>query len=221
MNCRDRPVRAIWQGAFSLPFDAQRRLLQSQKTPFFIFAERRDIALAIKRERKVELLDIYRGQVKNSSALVFTNFRGLSVANLQSLRVRLSETNTGFMVVKNSLLGIALKENGLPSPDSLLSGPNAVAFLGEDIGRGVKSILEWIRVEKVGEVSGALLGNSVLDAKGAEALADLPSKEQVLAQVLGAINAPASTLARMLTAPSASLVRVINAHVEQQNGEAA
>jgi len=206
---------------FSLPFDAQRRLLQPQKTPFYIFAERRDIALAIKRERKVELLDIYRSQVKNSSALVFTNFRGLSVANLQSLRVRLNDTNTGFMVVKNSLLGIALKENGLPSPDSLLSGPNAVAFLGEDIGRSVKSILEWIRVEKVGEISGALLGNSVLDAKGAEALADLPSKEQVLAQVLGVINAPASSLARILTAPSASLVRVINAHVEQQNGEAA
>jgi large subunit ribosomal protein L10 len=177
--------------------------------------------LAIKRERKVELLDIYRTQVKSSSALVFTNFRGLSVANLQSLRVKLSESNTGFMVVKNSLLGIALKENGLPTPDTLLSGPNAVAFVGEDIGRGVKSILDWIKAEKVGEVSGALLGTSVLDPKGAEALADLPSKEQVLAQVLGAINAPASSLARMLTAPSASLVRVINARVEQQSGEAA
>jgi large subunit ribosomal protein L10 len=177
--------------------------------------------LAIKRERKVELLDIYRTQVKKSSALVFTNFRGLSVANLQSLRTRLGETNTGFMVVKNSLLGIALKENGLPSPESLLSGPNAVAFVGEDIGRSVKSILDWIKAEKIGEVSGALLGNSVLDARNAEALAELPSKEQVLAQVLGAINAPASSLARLLNAPSASLARVINAHVEQQNGEAA
>jgi len=177
--------------------------------------------LAIKRERKVELLDIYRTQVKRSSALVFTNFRGLSVANLQSLRTRLGETNTGFMVVKNSLLGIALKENGLPSPESLLSGPNAVAFVGEDIGRSVKSILDWIKAEKIGEVSGALLGNSVLDARNAEALAELPSKEQVLAQVLGAINAPASSLARLLNAPSASLARVINAHVEQQNGEAA
>jgi large subunit ribosomal protein L10 len=173
--------------------------------------------LAIKRERKVELLEIYRTQVKKSSALVFTNFRGLSVANLQSLRTKLGETNTGFMVVKNSLLGIALKENGLPSPESLLSGPNAVAFVGEDIGRSVKSILDWIKAEKVGEVSGALLGNSVLDAKNAEALAELPSKEQVL----GAINAPASSLARLLNAPSASLARVINAHVEQQNGEAA
>jgi large subunit ribosomal protein L10 len=177
--------------------------------------------LAIKRERKVELLDIYRTQVKKSSALVFTNFRGLSVANLQSLRTRLGETNTGFMVVKNSLLGIALKENGLPSPESLLSGPNAVAFVGEDIGRSVKSILDWIKAEKVGEVSGALLGNAVLDAKNAEALAELPSKEQVLAQVLGAINAPASSLARLLNAPSASLARVINAHAEQQNDEAA
>jgi large subunit ribosomal protein L10 len=187
----------------------------------FYFVERRDHALAIKRERKVELLDIYRAEVKKSSALVFTNYRGLSVANLRSLRVKLSETNTDFMVVKNTLLGIALKENGLPQPDSLLSGPNAVAFLGEDIGRGMKGLLDWIKAEKLGEVSGALLGTSVLDAKNAEALADLPTKEQVLAKVLGAINAPASSLASILTAPSASLVRVLNARVEQQSGNAA
>jgi large subunit ribosomal protein L10 len=177
--------------------------------------------LAINRERKTELLEIYRTQLGKSSALLFTNYRGLSVAQLQSLRTKLGETDTGFMVVKNSLLGIALEEQGLPHPDSLLSGTNAVAFVGDDIGRGVKSVLDWIKAEKVGEVSGALLGNSVLDAKNAEALADLPTKEQVLAQVLGAINAPASSLARMLTAPTASLVRVINARVEQQSGEAA
>jgi large subunit ribosomal protein L10 len=186
----------------------------------FYFVERRDVALAIKRERKVELLDIYRAEVKKSSALVFTNYRGLSVANLQSLRVKLGETNTGFMVVKNTLLGIALEENGLPNPDSLLSGPNAVAFVGEDIGRSVKSILDWIKAEKIGEVSGALLGNSVLDAKNAELLADLPSKDQVRAMLLGAINAPASSLARIVSAPTASLARVINAHAEQ-NSEAA
>jgi large subunit ribosomal protein L10 len=177
--------------------------------------------LAIKRERKVELLDIYRGEVQKSTALVFTNYRGLSVANLQSLRVKLRETNTGFMVVKNSLLGIALEESGMPKPESLLVGPNAVAFIGEDIGRGVKGLLDWIKAERIGEVTGAMLGASVLDAKSAEALADLPTKEEILAKVLGSINAPASSLARMLTAPTASLVRVINARVEQQSGEAA
>jgi large subunit ribosomal protein L10 len=173
--------------------------------------------LAIKRERKVELLEIYRDEVKKSSALVFTNYRGLSVAKLQSLRVKLSETNTGFMVVKNSLLGIALKESGLPSPDSLLSGTNAVAFVGEDVGRGMKAILDWIKAEKIGEVSGALLGASVLDAKNAELLADLPSKDQVRAMLLGAISAPASSLARIISAPTASLARVINAHAEQDS----
>jgi large subunit ribosomal protein L10 len=198
-----------------------RRLLHLQKTPFLFCCERRDVALAINRERKTELLEIYRTQLGKSSALLFTNYRGLSVAQLQSLRTKLGETDTGFMVVKNSLLGIALEEQGLPHPDSLLSGTNAVAFVGDDIGRGVKSVLDWIKAEKVGEVSGALLGSAVLDAKNAEALADLPTKEQVLAQVLGAINAPASSLARMLTAPTASLVRVINARVEQQSGEAA
>ena len=177
--------------------------------------------MAINRERKTELLEIYRTQVQNSSVLVFTNYRGMSVAKIQSLRTKLGETDTGFMVVKNSLLGIALEESGLPHPESLLSGPNAVAFVGDDIGRGVKSILDWIKAERVGEVSGAVLGNSVLDAKSAESLADLPSKEEVLAKVLGAFNAPASSLARMLTAPTASLVRVINARVEQQSGEAA
>lgn len=183
----------------------------------FIFAERRDVALAIKRERKVELLDIYRTQLKSSSALVFTNYRGLSVAKLQSLRVKLSETNTGFMVVKNSLLGIALKESGLPQPESLLAGTNAVAFIGEDIGRGMKSILDWIKAEKIGEVTGALLGASVLDAKNAELLADLPSKDQMRAMLLGAISAPASSLARVISAPTSSLARVLNAHVEQSN----
>jgi large subunit ribosomal protein L10 len=187
----------------------------------FIFIERRDVALAINRERKAELLDVYRERVQKSSALVFTNYRGLTVANLQSLRAKLSETGTEFMVVKNSLLGIALKENGLPQPESLLSGPNAVAFVGEDIGRGVKGLLDWIKAERLGEVNGALMGQAVFDAQGAEALADLPTKEQILAQVLGAINAPASNLARILSAPSASLVRVINARVEQQNGNAA
>lgn len=186
-----------------------------------IFCERRDVALAIKRERKVELLDIYRAEVQKSTAMVFTNYRGFSVANIQSLRAKLNETDTSFMVVKNSLLGIALEESGIAKPETLLSGPNAVAFVGEDIGRGVKGLLDWIKAEKIGEVTGSLLGDTVLDVPNTEALADLPTKEEVLAKVLGAINAPASNLARILSAPSASLVRVINAHVEKQNGEAA
>lgn len=176
--------------------------------------------MAINKEKKAELLDVYREQLQRSSALVFTDYRGLSVSKIMSLRAKLSEVDARYMVVKNTLLGKALAEQGLPAPESLLSGPNAVAFLGEDVGRGVKALTDWIKAEKMVTISGALLGQSVLDATNAEALADLPTKDQVRAMLLGAISAPASSLARMLNAPSASLARVINAHVEEQQPSA-
>lgn len=174
--------------------------------------------MAITREKKAELLEEYTKHVKGASALVFTNYRGLDVSKMRALRAKLSESGITYMVTKNTLLGLALTGNDLPAPDQLLSGPNAVAFIGEDVGSGVTALLNWIKAEKVLEISGALMGQSVMDAQSAEALADLPSKTQVLAMVLGAINAPGGSLARMLAAPGASLARVINAYVEKQNG---
>ncbi len=177
--------------------------------------------MAITREKKTELLEEYTKQVKSATALVFTNYRGLDVGKMRALRSKLGESGITYMVTKNTLLGLALKNCDLPAPDELLRGPNAVAFLGEDVGSGVTTLMNWIKAEKVLEISGALLGHSVLNAQNAEALADLPSKAQVLAMVLGAINAPASALARIVAAPGAGLARVINAHVEQQSSSEA
>lgn len=176
--------------------------------------------MAINKEKKAELLDVYREQVRTSTALVFTDYRGLSVSKIKSLRAKLSDVNVRYMVVKNTLLGKALVEQGRPAPESLLSGTNAVAFVGEDVGSSVKALTDWIKAEKMVTISGALLGQSVLDASNAEALADLPTKNEVRAMLLGAIAAPASSLARLLNAPSASLARVINAHVEEQQPSA-
>jgi len=172
--------------------------------------------LAITREKKTELLEEYTKHVQGASALIFTNYRGLNVAQSRSLRAKLNESGVTYMVTKNSLLKLALENSELPAPEAMLTGPNAIAFIGEDIGQGVTALLNWIKAERVElEINGALLGDSVMDGKSAEALADLPTKEQVLAMVLGAINAPASSLARILAAPSSSLARVINAHVEK------
>jgi large subunit ribosomal protein L10 len=181
---------------------------------------REECRLAITREKKTELLEQYKAHIQKSSALIFTNYRGLSVPKIGALRAKLGETGANYVVVKNSLLGLALEQTGLPQPETLLAGPNAVAFIGEDVGRGVTALMDWIKAEKLGEINGALLGSSVLDAPGAEALADLPTREQMLATLLGAINAPAGSLARILNAPSAGLVRVINAYVEKQQGGA-
>jgi len=158
----------------------------------------------------------YEEKIKSSSALVFTNYKGVSVAQLRSLRNKLSETGTTYMVVKNSLFGIALENVDRSKPEDLLAGSNAVAFIGEDIGRGVTALKDWIKAEKIIEISGAMIESSTLSATQADALADLPTKEETLAMVLGTINAPASSLVRMVNAPGSSLARVINAYVEKQ-----
>ena len=174
--------------------------------------------MPLTRNRKVELIESYKTALSESSAVIFTNYKGVSVARINSLRATLKESNSSYLVVKNTLLGIAYEQLGRKVPTELLDGQNAVAFIGEDIGKGVSALKDWIRDAKLVEITGAVLDDAILNAAQAEALSDLPTKEQLLASILGAINAPASNLARMLNAPQSSLVRVINAYVEKQNG---
>lgn len=177
--------------------------------------------MAINREKKEELVARYKELIKDSSALIFTNYKGTKVAQVRALRVKLKDTNTTYVVVKNTLLALALKESGRTVPESLLKGTNGVAFLGEDIGKSVGALNDWIKAAKVMEVTGALLENSVVEGKAAEGLSDLPTKEQTRAMLLGAINAPARSLATIINAPGSSLARVINAHADEEQKEAA
>jgi large subunit ribosomal protein L10 len=165
---------------------------------------------------KVKLVERYKDQLTESTAVVFTNYKGASVAQVNALRAKLKQTGTTYMVVKNGLLGIAFDQAGRSRPEHLLEGPNAVAFMGEDIGKGVTALKDWIRDAKIVEITGAVVEATVLDAKQAEALSDLPTKEQTLAAILGTIQAPAATLVRMVNAPASSLVRVLNAYVEKR-----
>ncbi len=128
----------------------------------------------------------------------------------------MKDIDANYVVVKNSLLELALKESDRPAPAELLLGTNAVAFIGEDIGKSVKALNDWIKSEKIVRVKGAILERSVLDAKAAESLSDLPSKDQARAMLLGALSAPARQLVQMIAAPGASLARVLKAHVDEQ-----
>jgi large subunit ribosomal protein L10 len=172
--------------------------------------------LAITREKKEELIGRYKEEIVKSPAIVFTKYQGATVVQVQTLRARLQERGATYMVVKNTLLGIALEQSGRGNPDGLLTGANAVAFIGEDIGKSVTALKDWIREAKIIEISGALLESSVLNAEQAESLSNLPTKEQTLAMILGTINAPAGSLVRMINAPGASLARVLNAYVEKR-----
>ena len=172
--------------------------------------------MAITREKKQALLEQYKEQIEDSSAVVFTDYRGINVRQIQSLRTKLNETGATYMVVKNSILGLALEQLERERPEELLTGPTAVAFLAEDIGKSVTALRDWLRVANVGHIDGAILESTTLDAAGAEALADLPTKEETLSMILGALSAPSGNLVRTVNAPASSLVRVLNAYVEKQ-----
>ena len=172
--------------------------------------------MAITRQKKQELLEEYKQQLDEAAAVVFTDYRGISVTQIQSLRTKLKEAGATYMVVKNSILGLALDQLERERPETLLIGPKAVAFLGEDIGKGVTALKDWMRAEDKGSIEGGILETSILDAAGAAALADLPSKEDTLAMILGAISAPSGQLARTINAPASSLVRVLSAYVDKQ-----
>ena len=88
--------------------------------------------------------------------------------------------------------------------------------MGEDIGTSVAALKEWIRTANAGRIDGAIIESTVLNAARAEALSDLPTKEETLSMILGTLSAPGGNLARILNAPASSLVRVLNAHVEKQ-----
>jgi len=172
--------------------------------------------LPITRAKKEELLSQYKEKIANASAIVFTHYRGSSVKQQRSLRAKLKDVGAEYLIVKNSLLGIALKEVRGIDADALTSGPNGVVFVGEDIAKGVTALKDWIKAEKIIEITGAVLESSILNAESADKLSDLPTKEQVRAQLLGMLVSPASSLARIINAPAGGLARVINAHVEKQ-----
>ena len=172
--------------------------------------------MAITREKKEDLVARYKALIQGSSALVFTNYQGTKVQKVNSLRSKLKESGNTYVVVKNRLLAIALRESGRAAPEELLSGTNGVVFIGEDIAQGVTALNDWIKTAKAVAVTGALVENSVLDAKGAEALSNLPTKDQMRGMLLGVLSAPARNLVQMINAPGSSLARVIHAHAEPQ-----
>jgi large subunit ribosomal protein L10 len=160
---------------------------------------------------------------------------GLSVAEVTQLRAKIRESGARFHVVKNTLFRRALTQAGMPAPD-FVQGPTSVAFGVEDIAPVVKAINEFADNlgERPFEVIGGIVESDVLDAEGAKALADMPSKEVFFAQILSSINAPgtqlvgvlANTLRQTVTVLQAGagrqLVNVLQARVEQlKEGSAA
>ena len=111
--------------------------------------------MALTRERKTEILNKYVSMLQNAQGMVVTEYRGMTVSQLDSLRARLRENNASLVVTKNTILKIALEQVGMAVPDELLTGPVAVAVAYQDLPQTVKNVLEFAGTNDVFVVKGA------------------------------------------------------------------
>ncbi len=177
--------------------------------------------MAISREKKQELVKSYTEELSRSQAAILTDYRGLSVAELNQLRNKMREAGSGYHVVKNRLVKLALKEAGLPVPEEFLQGPTAIGFCYEDVVAPAKVLTEYAKEFKVLTIKGGILGDKVVDAQVISSLADLPPREVLLAQVLSGIRSPLAGLVNVLSGTLRGLVTVLKARADQLEASSA
>ncbi len=171
--------------------------------------------MAISREKKEELVSWYADLISRSSAVILTDYRGLTMVDISQLRNKLREIQSEYHVTKNRLVKLALEEAGLPVPEDLLKGPTATSFCFEEAPAVAKLLVEFSKESKVLVIKGGLLGHRIIRPDEVTALAELPPREVLLAQVLGAIQAPAGGIARAIAGGIRSILYVLKARVEQ------
>ena len=145
-----------------------------------------------------------------SAGAVLTEYRGLTVKELQDLRRSLGE-NASYAVVKNTLAKIAAKEAGIDGFDDLLTGPTAIAFIKGDVVEAAKGLRDFAKANPTLVIKGGVLDGNILDTAEIAKLADLESREVLLGKLAGAMLASLSQAVYLLNAPLAQAARLAGA----------
>ncbi len=172
------------------------------------------------RPKKVAQVEVIERWLREAAAAILTDYRGLNVGELVTLRAKLREAGAEYRVVKNTLLERAAKALGITGLDPYLEGPTAVAISREDPVAPAKALQEFIRQMRKLEVKGALVDGRVLGADQVKALAELPGKPQMRARVLGALQGPAYGLVSVLSALQRNLVYALDQIRKQKDAAA-
>jgi large subunit ribosomal protein L10 len=170
------------------------------------------------RPEKVAVVDEVREKLSSASAAILTEYRGLKVKDISALRRSLREVGGEYRVYKNTLVRFAARDLGLAELEALLEGPTAIAFVDGDAVAVAKALRDYARTNPNLVVKGGLLGESVLDAREAGALADLPSREVLLARIAGAFAAPMVQFAGLLQALPRNFAYGLKALIDKQGG---
>ena len=166
------------------------------------------------RAQKSESIETLKGVFADAGAVVVTHYTGITVAQMEDLRLRLRKEGASFKVVKNRLAQKALNGAGEGAYE-LFKGPVGIAY-GPDPVSAAKVATQYAKDNDKFTIVGAMMGELVLDAKGVDALAKLPSLDQLRGKIIGLLQAPATKIAGVLQAPAGQLARVFNAYATKE-----
>jgi large subunit ribosomal protein L10 len=166
-----------------------------------------------KQAAVAELVELF----KEADTTIVSDHRGLSVADLQKVRRELRAKDIQYRIIKNRLAKIAAEQADRPELVPLLVGPSAIAIGGPDESTLAKGLVDATKPFKV-EIRGAALNGETVDAAAVSALAALPGREQLLAQLAGGFGSPLSTMAGLFAAPLRNLGYGLQQLKEQREG---
>ncbi|WP_199246086.1 50S ribosomal protein L10 [[Phormidium] sp. ETS-05] len=176
-------------------------------------------------ENKQAIVADLKQQLSESQMMVVIDYKGLSVAEITDLRRRLRATGASCQVTKNTLMRRAVEgDANWQAMQGLLKESSAFLFLKEDIGGAIKAYQEFQKVTKKTEVRGGVLEGKALSEADVKAIGDLPSKEQLMGQIAGALNALATKVAVGIKEVPSSIARGLQAYADKDSkadGEAA
>lgn len=162
---------------------------------------------------KAAVVEEMKEKMQSAQGAVFVGFTGLTVADVTKLRRKFREGGVDYKVIKNTLTRIAADELGYNALDEVLEGPTAIAYSTEDAVAPAKILKEFIKETKTEALSvkAGIVDGQVIDAAAVDALASLPSREELLAKLVGSMQAPISGFVNVLQGNIRNMVYVLDA----------
>ena len=166
------------------------------------------------RSQKAESVAFLSGVFNEAGAVVITRNLGMTVAQSTALRVKMRDAGASFKVSKNRLAKLAIADTDYAGIGDMLTGPVALATSVDPVA-AAKIAVEFAKTNDKLEIVGGAMGSQVLDADGIKALASMPSLDELRAKLIGLVQAPATKIAQLTTAPAGKLARVFGAYAKE------
>lgn len=173
--------------------------------------------------KNIQRVEELANRLKTTGGVVFLDYKGLTHRQLEDLRAAVAEQGGYIEITKNTLMRIALSQHedeNVRNIEGDFNGPTATLFVGEDLVTPVKTLADFIKKNELPQIKWGIIENQFANAEQVKALSTLPSKEELVAKLMGQIKAPLYGLAYVLTANVRSLVYALSAIEKKGGGEA-